>query len=125
MTNSTIVKQAAKSLRETQTGLSVRKESLSSLVALIAWVCVLIAENIDSIPDEAGIAGQILAVACSVAAVSIARFTIPALTRGQEAQLVSRAETIQALQEARLSPAALPVYQGESTAPAGRHHAGE
>lgn len=116
MNNTSIVEQAARSLRRTQTGLAVRKESLSALVALVAWVATLVAENVDSIPAAAGQAGQVLAVVCSVAAVAIARFTVPALTPGQEAQLVSRAETLQAMESARTAPISLPVYTGPTTA---------
>ena len=116
MNNTSIVEQAARSLRRTQTGLTMRKESLSALLALVVWVATLIADNVDSIPAAAGHAGQALAVVCSIAAVAIARFTVPALTPGQEAQLVSRAETLQAMDTARNAPLTLPVYDGPTTA---------
>ena len=104
------------SIRRTQTGLEQRKESFSALVALIAWVAALVADNVDSIPVEAGIAGQVIAVVCSVVAVGIARFTVPALTEGQAKQLVSRAETLQAREEAASGAGTLPTYTGVSTA---------
>lgn len=128
MNNVNIVEQATRSMRRTQTGLTERKESLSALVALVAWVATIIADNMDSIPAEAGQWGQVLAVVCSVLAVAIARFTVPALTKGQAAQLVSRAETLQTVEERRTAPITLPVHDLPTTAPVseldgGRHRA--
>ena len=104
------------SVLRTQTGLEQRKESFSALVALIAWVAALVADNVDSVPAEAGIAGQVIAILCSMVAVGVARFTVPALTEGQAKKLVSRAETLQAREQAAGKVATLPTYTGVSTA---------
>ena len=113
------VKRATAAKRSSQSWLETRKESVSALVATIMWVATLIADNAGSVPEEVGQVGAVLATICSVAVVLIARFTVPALTRGQAEQLAREAhwnerEDEIAAENAR--PAALPVYTGPTTA---------
>lgn len=112
------VKRATAAKRSSQSWLETRKESLSALVATIMWVATLIADNAGNVPDEVGQVGAMLATICSVAVVLIARFTVPALTRGQAEQLAREAhwnerDDERAAETAR--PAELPVYTGPTT----------
>lgn len=113
------VRRATAAKRSSQSWLETRKESLSALVATILWVATLVADNASAVPEEVGQVGAMLATICSVAVVLIARFTVPALTRGQAEQLAREAhwnerEDQLAVEAAR--PAALPVYTGPTTA---------
>lgn len=112
MTPST-VERAAKNIRRTQSPLALRKESLTALVVLVAWVATLITENIDTIP-VAGTTAQIIGTIASVIAFCVARFTVPALTRGQQQRLVAETQRV-AQAETAATPPALPVYGLAST----------
>lgn len=112
------VRRATASKRASQSWLETRKESLSALVATIMWVATLIADNVGAVPDEVGQIGYMLATTCSVAVVIIARFTVPALTRGQAEQLAREAhwnEREDQLAAEAARPVALPVYTGPTT----------
>lgn len=106
------MKRAVENVRRTQTPLALRKESLSALVALIVWVATLIVDNIDAIPAVAGAAGDVLGVAASLVAYGLARFTVPALTQGQEQKLVAEAQRIEHADAEAARPVTLPVYTG-------------
>lgn len=106
-TTSTI-ERAAKNIRFTQSPLALRKESLTALAALLVWVATLVAENVDAIPAVAGAAGQILGVVASCVAFGVSRFTVPALTRGQQQRLIAETQRL----EVESQPHALPVYTG-------------
>lgn len=112
------VRRATASKHASQSWLETRKESLSALVATIMWVATLIADNVGAVPDEVGQIGYMLATTCSVAVVIIARFTVPALTRGQAEQLAREAhwnEREDQLAAEAARPVALPVYTGPTT----------
>lgn len=106
------VERAAQNVRRTQAPLALRKESLSALAALVVWVATLIADNIATIPTAAGNVGQVLGLAASVVAYGVARFTVPALTQGQQQKLVAEAERIDRDDEEATRPVTLPVYTG-------------
>ena len=106
------VERAAQNVRREQSPLALRKESLSALVVFLTWVVTLIAENVDSIPATAGAVGQIAGVAVSAVALWIARFTVPALTEGQEQKLVAEAQRIETADAEAARPVTLPVYTG-------------
>ena len=116
----TTVQRAADNVRRAQTPLQLRKESLSALAALLVWVATIIAENIDSIPLD-GTAGQIIGVVASAVAYGVARFTVPALTKGQEQKLIAEAERVETAEKEATAPLTLPTYTFASTAEA--HHA--
>lgn len=108
----TFVQAATGNVRRGQSGLKLRKESLSALVVVVTAVATLITENVDAIPAEAGVAGQVVVAAASVIAWLVARFTVPALTKGQQREIVAEAERLEAEQVRRDAPAELPVYDG-------------
>lgn len=115
MNPTTTMEKATERVRDKQTPLALRKESLSALAALVVWVATLVAEHVETIPETAGTWGQALAVAVSTAAVVVARFTKPALTPGQQRELIEEAERLEALEAARAAedaPVELPVYDG-------------
>lgn len=120
--NTNTLERAAQGVRSKQSSLALRKESLSALAALLAWVVTLIAENADTIPAAAGTVGQVVAVATSALAFGISRFTVPALTRGQQQRLVAEAERIELADSVAAKPATLPVYTGP-TVNEGKHRA--
>jgi len=105
------VERAAQNVRRTQSPLALRKESLSAFVVLVAWVATLITDNIDSIP-VAGTTAQIVGTIASIIAVVVARFTVPALTQGQQQKLVAEAERIETADADAARPVTLPVYTG-------------
>ena len=113
------VRRATAAKRSSQSWIETRKESLSALVATLMWVATLIADNADAVPEEVGQVGAMLSTLCSVVVVLIARFTVPALTRGQAEQLVREAhwnERDDEIEAEAARPAALPVYTGPTTA---------
>lgn len=110
------VERAAQNVRRTQTPLALRKESLSALAALVVWVATLIADNLDTLPAVAGNVGQVLGIVASVVAYGVARFTVPALTQGQQQKLVAEAERIDRDDEEAARPVTLPVYTGPTVA---------
>lgn len=110
------VERAAENMRRTQSPLALRKESLSALIALIVWVATLIVDNIDAIPAATGAAGDVLGVAASLVAYGLARFTVPALTHGQQQKLVAEAERVERADQDAARPVTLPVYTGPTTA---------
>lgn len=120
--NTNILERAVKGVRSKQSSLALRKESLSALAALLAWVVTLIAENADTIPAAAGSVGQVAAVAASALAFGIARFTVPALTVGQQQQIIAEAERIERADSEAAEPVTLPVYTGP-TVNGGKHRA--
>lgn len=109
------VERAAQNVRRTQSPLALRKESLSALAALVVWVATLIVDNIDAIPAVAGAAGDVLGVAASLVAYGLARFTVPALTQGQQQKLVAEAERVERADQDAARPITLPVYTGPTT----------
>lgn len=109
------VERAAQNVRRTQSPLALRKESLSAFVVLVAWVATLITDNIDSIP-VAGTTAQIVGTIASIIAVVVARFTVPALTHGQQQKLVAEAERVERADQDAARPVTLPVYTGPTTA---------
>lgn len=109
-------KRAADNLRARQSPLQLRKESLTALTALVVWVCTLIADNIAAIPAEAGVVGTILGVVASGVAYGVARFTVPALTKGQEQRLIAEAERVETAEQEAAAPLTLPTYTFASTA---------
>lgn len=111
MSQNTITR-AVENVRRTQTPLALRKESLSALAALVVWVATLIADNLDTLPAVAGNVGHILGVVASVVAYGVARFTVPALTQGQEQKLVAEAQRIEHADAEATRPVTLPVYTG-------------
>lgn len=119
------IEQATRNVRLSQSPLSVRKESLSALLALLVWVATLIAENIDTIPAVAGTAGQVIGVVASIVAYGVARLTVPALTKGQASRLEAEAARLEAptsdAAEVEEVDTSLPVYTG-LTVNDGRHH---
>lgn len=108
--------QVADNLRQSQSKFALRKESWSAALALIAWVCTLVAEHADQIPEVAGSIGQVVAVVASVVAFAIARFTVPAITTGQINQLRKQSSLVgdPAMGEGT-SVEDLPVYEGPTT----------
>lgn len=110
------VERAAQNVRRTQAPLALRKESLSALTALVVWVATLIADNIATLPAVAGNVGQVLGLAASVVAYGVARFTVPALTQGQQQKLVAEAERIETADAYAARPVTLPVYTGPTIA---------
>ena len=110
------MQRAVENVRRTQSPLALRKESLSALIALVVWVATLIVDNIDAIPAETGAAGDVLGVAASLAAYGLARFTVPALTHGQQQKLVAEAERVERADQDAARPVTLPVYTGPTTA---------
>lgn len=110
------MQRAVENVRRKQSPLTLRKESLSALVVFLTWVVTLIAENVDSIPASAGTVGQVAGVVVSAAAFAIARFTVPALTQGQQRQLVAEAASIEHADEEAAKPLTLPVYTGPTVA---------
>ena len=110
------MQRAVENVRRTQSPLALRKESLSALVALVVWVATLIVDNIDAMPAVAGAAGDVLGVAASLVAYGLARFTVPALTHGQQQKLVAEAERIETADADAARPITLPVYTGPTTA---------
>lgn len=110
------VERAAQNVRRTQAPLALRKESLSALAALVVWVATLIADNIATIPTAAGNVGQVLGLVASVVAYGVARFTVPALTQGQQQKLVAEAERIETADADAARPVTLPVYTGPTVA---------
>lgn len=110
------VTRAVENVRRTQAPLALRKESLSALAALVVWVATLIADNIATIPTAAGNVGQVLGLAASVVAYGVARFTVPALTQGQQQKLVAEAERIETADADAARPVTLPVYTGPTVA---------
>lgn len=106
------MQRAVENVRRTQTSLTLRKESLSALVALVVWVATLIVDNIDSIPAVAGAAGDVLGVVASVVAYGLARFTVPAVTKGQEQRLLAETARVEQADEKAARPITLPVYTG-------------
>lgn len=110
------MQRAVENVRRTQSPLALRKESLSALVALVVWVATLIVDNIDAIPATTGAAGDALGVAASLVAYGLARFTVPALTHGQQQKLVAEAERIETADADAARPITLPVYTGPTTA---------
>lgn len=115
MKPTTTMQKATDRVRDKQTPLALRKESLSALAALLVWVATLVAEHVETIPDTAGTWGQALGIAASALAVGIARYTKPALTPGQQRELIEEAERLDALEAARAAedaPAELPIYDG-------------
>lgn len=111
MSQNTITR-AVENVRRTQTPLALRKESLSALAALVVWVATLIADNLDTLPAAAGNVGQILGIVASVVAYGVARFTVPALTHGQQQKLVAEAERVEKADQDAARPVTLPVYTG-------------
>ena len=110
------MQRAVENVRRTQSPLALRKESLSALVALVVWVATLIVDNIDAMPATTGAAGDVLGVAASLVAYGLARFTVPALTHGQQQKLVAEAERIETADADAARPVTLPVYTGPTTA---------
>ena len=110
------MQRAVENVRRTQSPLALRKESLSALIALIVWVATLIVDNIDAIPATTGAAGDVLGVAASLVAYGLARFTVPALTHGQQQKLVAEAERVERADQDAARPVTLPVYTGPTTA---------
>lgn len=110
------VTRAVENVRRTQAPLALRKESLSALAALVVWVATLIADNIATIPTAAGNVGQVLGLVASVVAYGVARFTVPALTQGQQQKLVAEAERIETADADAARPVTLPVYTGPTVA---------
>lgn len=110
------VERAAQNVRRTQAPLALRKESLSALAALVVWVATLIADNIATLPAAAGNVGQVLGLVASVVAYGVARFTVPALTKGQQQKLVAEAERIETADADAARPVTLPVYTGPTVA---------
>jgi len=108
----TTVTRAVENVRRTQAPLALRKESLSALAAVVVWVTTLIADNIATIPTAAGNVGQILGLIASVVAYGVARFTVPALTQGQQQKLVAEAERVERADADAARPVTLPVYTG-------------
>lgn len=106
------VERAAQNVRRTQAPIALRKESLSALAALVVWVATLIADNLDTLPAVAGNVGQILGIVASVVAYGVARFTVPALTQGQQQKLVAEAERVEKADADAARPVTLPVYTG-------------
>ena len=106
------VERAAQNVRRTQNPLALRKESLSALAALVVWVATLIADNLDTLPAVAGNVGHVLGIVASVIAYGVARFTVPALTHGQQRQLVAEAERVERADQDAARPVTLPVYTG-------------
>lgn len=106
------VERAAQNMRRTQTPLALRKESLSALAALVVWVATLIADNLDTLPTAAGNVGHIIGIVASVIAYGVARFTVPALTHGQQQKLVAEAERVERADQDAARPITLPVYTG-------------
>ena len=115
MSQNTITR-AVENVRRTQTPLALRKESLSALAALVVWVATLIADNIATLPAVAGNVGQVLGIVASVVAYGVARFTVPALTQGQQQKLVAEAERIETADADAARPVTLPVYTGPTVA---------
>lgn len=108
--------QVADNLRQSQSKFTLRKESWSAALALIAWVCTLVAEHADQIPEVAGSVGQVVAMVASVAAFAIARFTVPAITTGQVKQLQKQSSLIGDPAMGEGAPVEdLPVYEGPTT----------
>ena len=105
------MQRAVENVRRTQSPLALRKESLSAIVVLVAWVATLITDNIDSIP-VAGTTAQIVGTAASIIAVVVTRFTVPALTQGQQQKLVAEAERVEKADADAARPVTLPVYTG-------------
>lgn len=110
------VERAAQNVRRTQSPLALRKESLSALAALLVWVATLIADNIDAIPAAAGTVGQVVGVVVSALVFGVTRFTVPALTQGQQQKLVAEAERIETADADAARPITLPVYTGPTVA---------
>lgn len=106
--------RAVDNIRRAQTPLQVRKESLSALAALLVWVATIIADNVDTIPID-GTAGQIIGVIASAVAYGVARFTVPALTHGQEQKLIAEAERLEQVERDAAKPVTLPIYTGPSS----------
>lgn len=106
------MQRAVENVRRTQSPLALRKESLSALIALVVWVATLIVDNIDAIPATTGAAGDVLGVAASLVAYGLARFTVPALTQGQQQKLVAEAERVEKADQDAARPVTLPVYTG-------------
>ena len=106
------MQRAVENVRRTQSPLALRKESLSALVALVVWVATLIVDNIDAIPAATGAAGDVLGVVASLVAYGLARFTVPAVTKGQEQKLVAEAQRIEHADAEATRPVTLPVYTG-------------
>ena len=106
------MQRAVENVRRTQSPLTLRKESLSALAALVVWVATLIADNIATIPTAAGNVGQVLGLVASVVAYGVARFTVPALTQGQQQKLVAEAQRIEHADAEAARPVTLPVYTG-------------
>lgn len=115
MTQNTM-QRAVENVRRTQSPLALRKESLSALVALAVWVATLIVDNIDTIPATTGAAGDILGVVASLVAYGLARFTVPAVTEGQEQKLIAEAERVENAEQEAAAPLTLPTYTFASTA---------
>lgn len=112
--------QVAENVKNAQGKFALRKESWSAAVALIAWVCTLVAEHADQIPAAAGSIGQGVALVASLAAFVIARFTVPAITAGQIRQLKAATAHVgdPATGPGESVGAGLPVFDGPSTADA-------
>lgn len=106
------MQRAVENVRRTQSPLALRKESLSALVALVVWVATLIVDNIDAIPAATGAAGDVLGVAASLVAYGLARFTVPAVTKGQEQRLIAETARVEKADQDAARPLTLPVYTG-------------
>lgn len=111
-----LVTKSAQNVRKRQSKLALRKESWTALAVLVASIATLVADNADAIPAEAGVAGQVVVAVCSVVAYCVARFTVPALTSGQQALLEQEAETITAHPNDDTAPAECPAVEGEPDA---------
>lgn len=112
MSNPTV--RAVENVRAHQSPLALRKESLSALAALVVWVATIIADNIDTIPID-GTAGQVIGVIASAVAYGVARFTVPAITDGQEQKLIAEAERLEQVERDAAKPVTLPIYTGPSS----------
>ena len=106
------MQRAVENVRRTQSPLALRKESLSALIALVVWVATLIVDNIDAIPAATGAAGDVLGVAASLVAYGLARFTVPAVTKGQEQRLIAETARVEKADADAARPVTLPVYTG-------------
>ena len=110
------MQRAVENVRRTQSPLALRKESLSALIALVVWVATLIVDNIDAIPATTGAAGDVLGVLASLVAYGLARFTVPAVTKGQEQRLLAETARIEEADADAARPVTLPVYTGPTVA---------
>lgn len=112
MSNSTV--RAVENVRSHQSPLALRKESLSALTALLVWLATIIADNVDTIPLD-GTTGQVIGVIASAVAYGVARFTVPAITHGQEQKLVAEAERLEQVERDAAKPITLPTYTGPTS----------